>query len=183
MQLSTSRSTDSIKRQKNEYQSKLAVIAFRFASSRAPPRCSLIDLFAILFVSVRVFPISQNRHQKGKEKKIHYTYISKCKEFLAPYGAIAVIAIYNLIRNRLISPIIIRARLELDLIKSCVCNTKDQFRKSVYDASPMYSCVYPYMYIYIIFFAHLYIYIYFKSYKIFSHLSCLFLRSYFPMVL
>lgn len=118
-----------------------------------------------LFVSVRVFPISQTDTKKKKKKKIHYTYISKCKESLAPYGAIAVIAIYNLIRNRLISPIIIRARLELDLIKSCVSNTKDQFGKSVYNASPMYSCVYPYTYVYIynIFCSLIYIYVYISN--------------------
>jgi len=116
----------SIKRQKNECQTK---IADRFASSRAPPRYSLIDHFATVYSFRLEFSQSPKPTPKRKRKKIHYTYISKRKEFLASYGAIAVIAIYNLIRNRLISPIIIRARFELDLIKSCVSNTKDQFVK------------------------------------------------------
>lgn len=115
-----------------------------------------------LFVSVRVFPISQTDTKKEKEKKyIIHTYLNARNSSLrmarSPYKSQ-----YNLIRKkRLISPIIIRARLELDLIKSCVSNTKDQFVKSIYDASPIYSLmyIYPYMYIYNIFCLLIYIYI------------------------
>lgn len=178
----------SIKRQKNECQTK---IADRFASSRAPPRYSLIDHFATVYSFRLEFSQSPKPTPKRKRKKIHYTYISKRKEFLASYGAIAVIAIYNLIRNRLISPIIIRARFELDLIKSCVSNTKDQFVKKhlrrftyVLLCIFIYISTYVYIYIYNIFsLIHIYICIYFKSYEILSRLSCLLLRSYSLMVL